>query len=420
MVRSLKACAFVGAVPAAALTVGNPGAGMVKEDIKPFKEWHKDGYSAVDCVLDDMLLHGDKHGDNKAAYALKDTAGVSIIRYTDVVSKMDRKDMTHEVCYEFCRTVEHMLFFGIQNGRDCYCAPYFKAAAGDSSACDAPCDGDPGTMCGGKSKSAIFSMHFCDQTKSDHEAAMKAGGKAKDALAEVTTKVSDASKKLQKVGADLQKSFGKVGDGAASGQMQDAKGFAGELEAAAKDGEEKGENIGKIKPAGDDLPAIEAATADLKAATSAADAETAKLAKLEKLAVGAEAKGTAKLYYPVMYFVDKKLEDVPTTCGGDAAAKPMLGNMDSCASTCEELGSLKCVGFQFYPEEGGMCVLLSKVKTATYYTGCGKSAFLQSAPADTKCVLKFTEFEGQSIKPDGSGKCKFCLKEAKKADRCFQ
>merc|ERR1719215_850575 len=110
--------------------------------ITPFKEYHMDGYSEVSCVLDSLLLHGDKHGDGKYNYKLGDVSNVSIVHYTDMIPKEDQKQMTHGVCYSFCRTVPMMNFFGIHNGRDCYCAPYYKQMAGDSSACDTVCDGD--------------------------------------------------------------------------------------------------------------------------------------------------------------------------------------------------------------------------------------------------------------------------------------
>ena len=33
--------------------------------------------------------------------------------------------MTPKACFNFCRTVPGMLFFGLIYGRDCYCTPYF-------------------------------------------------------------------------------------------------------------------------------------------------------------------------------------------------------------------------------------------------------------------------------------------------------
>merc|ERR1719316_1800921 len=99
------------------------------EAVTPFQEVMKDGFYEVDCVKDYMHEQGDK-------------AGVSIVHYSMVVKTEDQEPMTPDVCFKFCRTVPDMIFFGLSLGRDCYCAPYFKAMAGDSSDCDAVCEGD--------------------------------------------------------------------------------------------------------------------------------------------------------------------------------------------------------------------------------------------------------------------------------------
>merc|ERR1719359_488481 len=85
---------------------------------------------------------GDKHGDGKFEYAAQNVR-VSIVWYDRIVPKEDRSAMTPEVCFNFCRTVPDALFFGISEGRNCYCTPYFKREAGDSSQCDAVCEGEP-------------------------------------------------------------------------------------------------------------------------------------------------------------------------------------------------------------------------------------------------------------------------------------
>merc|ERR1719264_2287535 len=36
-----------------------------------------------------------------------------------------------------------------------------------------------------------------------------------------------------------------------------------------------------------------------------------------------------------------------------------------------------------------------------------------------RCMLKFSEFQGLNLKPNPSGKCKFCLKKLSRADRCY-
>ena len=97
---------------------------------------------------------------NKFDYKMGDISNVSIVDYENHVAKEDREPMTPSVCFEFCRTVPEMLFFGLNMGRDCYCTPYFKPVAGDSSNCDAVCEGDPTLMCGGDMKSSVFSIRI--------------------------------------------------------------------------------------------------------------------------------------------------------------------------------------------------------------------------------------------------------------------
>merc|ERR1719460_24870 len=128
-----------------------PGAGIA--EFKPFSTVLKDGFSNIDCVMDYMYNHGDKFGDNKHDYKLETVSNVSIVHYEAHVKKEDRQPMTQDRCFEFCRTVPNMGFFGLMNGRSCYCAPFYKKMAGDSSQCDATCPGDSTMVCGGKSKS---------------------------------------------------------------------------------------------------------------------------------------------------------------------------------------------------------------------------------------------------------------------------
>merc|ERR1719272_1121943 len=120
--------------------VQNPGAGI--DGFKPFERVEKDGFYSVDCVKDYMFSFGDKFGDNKHDYKLGGVSNVSIVHYAAHVPKEDRKSMTQKICFEFCRTVPDMLFFGLLNGRECYCEPYYKKMESDSSACDSVCEGE--------------------------------------------------------------------------------------------------------------------------------------------------------------------------------------------------------------------------------------------------------------------------------------
>jgi len=136
----------------------NPGAGIDK--FTPFKAVLKSGFMLTTCVKDYMYYHGDKYGNGKDSYELG-SSQVSIVHYDKWVAKEDRQEMTPKVCFNFCRSVPNMGFFGLLNGNRCYCTPYFQQMAGGSSMCDATCEGDATGTCGGKSKSSIYSMHNC-------------------------------------------------------------------------------------------------------------------------------------------------------------------------------------------------------------------------------------------------------------------
>merc|ERR1719181_502460 len=141
-----------------------------------------------------------------------------------------------------------------------------------------------------------------------------------------------------------------------------------------------------------------------------------------------EVEDAAAQYYPVMYFVDKEFEEVPQTCGGETLAEPIFGkSKDECAMACDALVG-KCVGFSFFEKDTSVCFLFGKFKSVQYYTGCeGGKDLLQTtkhskreAPFAAECVAKLSLFEGTTLKPDKSGKCDMCLKEATKAARCYE
>jgi hypothetical protein len=412
---------------AASLLQNVPGAGVAK--FEPFKTVLKDGYMLVDCRKDYMYYRGDKFGDNKHDYKLGPVSNVSIVHYEAFVAKEDRVEMTPTVCFEFCRTVPNMGFFGIVNGRGCYCTPYFTPMESDSSQCDAVCEGDKTQMCGGKSKSSLFAMHMCDSTSDDLSTST---GKASSMKASMDTKSKLAKKlsgALQGAGEALQKSFGQVGDSGMTGHAQSAKVFAGDLEAATKAVDKVSAELGDLAKSGSGLKDFtdpetvakaERAMEGIDETMADGEVVTDKLDKLLDLAEHKAVSGAVKQYYPMMYFVDKEYTDVPQTCSGDVVAKPVVGSADACAAACDS-NIHECVGFQ-YVEDGKFsgCVLLSSFKTGFYYTGCGKS-FLQgkAAPFTATCYAKLSKFEGTTLKPNPSGKCKQCFKELTKADRCY-
>jgi len=121
----------------------------------------KDGFWPVGCYTDKMVTSADKFGDEKDKY--KSNADVSIANYNDLVDDADKQPMTPTVCFEFCSTLPDMVFFGITEGRRCYCTPYFFSGPGDGSKCDAVCEGDTTLMCGNTAgRSSVFEMHLCN------------------------------------------------------------------------------------------------------------------------------------------------------------------------------------------------------------------------------------------------------------------
>merc|ERR1719443_1721713 len=94
-----------------------PGAGMNPDAIEPFQKVLKDGFMEVACVKDAMYEAGDKFGNNKYNYKMGPVSNSSIVHYNEHVVKEDREKMTPQVCFEFCRTVDDMGYFGISNGR---------------------------------------------------------------------------------------------------------------------------------------------------------------------------------------------------------------------------------------------------------------------------------------------------------------
>jgi len=414
---------------AAGLKVTVPGTGMEPSKITPFKESHVDGFSKIGCVKDDLHLHGDKHGDGKFSYKLGDVSGVSIIHYTEMIPKMDQKPMTPDTCFGFCRTVPDMLFFGITNGRDCYCGPYYKQIAGDSSDCDAPCDGDSSQMCGGKSKSDVYEMHACNDAAANLKAAVKKGLKAVDELVTLAEDLKSSADYMQSNAEQIQAAFGKVGDSAVSGLCQSAKQFAGKCTHAADDGKKHGTEIEAFGAQAGDVgndQESEKLTGELNDASGKAGSQTKELAALKKTISPPSDEQSSKLYYPIMYFADKAFKDSPTTCGGKAAADPSVTTFKGCATSCEDAVVAGCVGFNYVAgsDGKGLCFIFSQMTSATYYSGCSaskqKPAFLQKAEDGTNCMVKFSAFDGVALNPDPSGKSKMALKELKEANRCFK
>lgn len=414
--------------------VSNPGAGMNPDSIEPFEKVLKDGYMMTACVKDAMYVAGDKFGNNKYDYKMGPVSNSSIVHYDAHVPKEDREQMTHAVCFEFCRSVPDMGYFGISNGRDCYCTPYFKPMASDSSECDAVCPGDNALMCGGAKKNSVFSMHSCADTETKLATAQEGAAEARSSLKELAEGMKETVEAGEADANAWQEALGGAGDPTASGLMQGAKAWAGKCIKAADDALEA---AGSVKESLDEVDGVKdkdftdydnAKEAEdlIKALNKGAQklSETNEdLAEMdEELEPSAEdTDGAAKQYYSLMYFVDKKYEDVPSTCGGETLGEAKMGqSMDDCAAACDALPG-KCVGFSYFEKDSSVCFLFSKFESVQYWTGCDEEAFLQKKKSSgtATCRGKLQSFDGLSLKPKANGKCDICLKEATKADRCW-
>lgn len=282
-------------------------------------------------------------------------------------------------------------------------------------------------MCGSKTKSSIWEMHMCANTAQDLANAVNASKKITDPLQAASGIAANAGKRGQKGSASLQHIFGQAGDPTASDLLQQAKVRAGELTHMSDDANKllQGLTAAQEKAAGTQQVQSLAAVKEAEALVSSINADTAK-AKTTLQTLSAEVAyysqannaNATKEYYPLMYFVDTAFVNYSTTCGGDLATKPLFVNETQCATVCNALLT-SCAGFGFFkPKQtqgsSSVCFLFSKLKSATYYTGCKDEPQNQA-----KCSLKFASFVGTSLKPDPSGKSTWALKELTNAARCF-
>merc|ERR1719281_1674558 len=149
-----------------------PGAGM--DSSLGLVKVYKDGYFHLRCMMDKMEQAADYHDELQREHKYNVHTNVSIVRYTDRVDVEKQQSMTPSICFEFCRTVPDMLHFGLVNGRDCYCAPYYMQGPGDG-VCDAGCEGDSSVTCGNTNgMSDIYEMHSCNDVIEDAKAAFDA------------------------------------------------------------------------------------------------------------------------------------------------------------------------------------------------------------------------------------------------------
>merc|ERR1719443_1239966 len=118
------------------------------------------GYLSVGCFMDDKTV----------------SESVPHVSYNDQVPKEDRKPMTIEVCFDFCKDVSGSQFMSLGNGYECFCSTFFVQSTGGHGDCDQVCEGDHSTMCGGNQMLNVYSLHVCSGRMKKK---MKSQGKGK-------------------------------------------------------------------------------------------------------------------------------------------------------------------------------------------------------------------------------------------------
>merc|ERR1719482_2478933 len=199
-----------------------------------------------------MEQTADLHSDNKFDYANK--ANVSIIRYKDTLDREKQFPMTPKACFNFCRTVPGMLFFGLIYGRECYCTPFFTpTTAKGNGVCDLPCEGDAASTCGGNGMSDMYEMHFCDDTAEKLDEQIT---KAKNATMRTETlseHTGDAGDSMEGAANDMMTAAAEGGDMATNDLGQKAKGFTSEGVHAANAADKAAEKLDEAREAAEEL-----------------------------------------------------------------------------------------------------------------------------------------------------------------------
>lgn len=69
-----------------------------------------------------------------------------------------------KVCYDYCLATGKYLYYGLQNGEECWCgeagAEYDTLGALDMTTCDCPCAADASTTCGGYNAFQLFEYGY--------------------------------------------------------------------------------------------------------------------------------------------------------------------------------------------------------------------------------------------------------------------
>lgn len=413
---------------------------------EPYVTVLKDGFFEVGCFFDTMLSAGDLYGNDKDKYNMGH-ANVAIALYDELLLDADKGPMTPTVCFEFCRTLPDMVFFGIANGQTCYCTPYYQPKPGDESTCNQPCPGDNTLMCGNmKGKSSIYEMHLCNDVAEDLTVSLEAAKDAMDYYMETALLAQEIGDKMTATGKALQKVGGLSGAPGAGDNAQKAMVASKALTQAFMSESETYEKCYAAYKLGKDQEgldmtvsanaiAAEHATKDMKstvgAVISGAAATKAKLVLaypiLDQVVFHDEPDGGDAAAMKLKPYVDGdelKLADFrnaaygfdPTyapkhsSCTGVLIGSPMMGlGKSGCGLACEAtVYPDMCVGFSHYTLTGAddICFMFMDIQDVETFVG---PALIQTGgkadadPAAAYCGIKLS-FLNQGYKPRGDWK----------------
>lgn len=407
-----------------------PGAGI--GEIIPFKTVLKDGYLPFECMTDEMYYHGDKFDDHRHAYTME-SQNLSIIFYDAVVPKVDQEKMTPEICFDFCRTVPDMGFFGIHNGRKCYCTPFFKRMAGSGAACDAVCEGDSTQICGSKTKSSIFEMHMCSDTLGDLKKGVAKLGQIKEGLTNLTDMLSILATQGEKESIELKDMLSMLGDpayvmmqkanleaGKLKGLLQSAQKIEKQIDEASEAGTKLSSSFMQLSSSPDFSDFAKAKEADtvIKQMDSIGKSGKEMIEKVGKVLtlqqevqtekVAAMAANRTNTYYHAYYFANtepyttKNWGKDKSTCTGELTSDPIFGlSLDECAYACDQDQFEGCTGFYHMAKGAGVCFLLKKIEKITHYDMCSKPLEGECAPTPPKqsSLLEQSAKSGETSTP---------------------
>jgi hypothetical protein len=368
-----------------------------------------------------MLEFADKYGNEKDKYgSFAKSAKVSIVHYNEIVLEEKRQPMTPIVCFEFCRTLPDMVFFGINNGDLCYCMPYYKPGPGDNKQCDVPCAGDSTQMCGNGKKSSVFEMHLCAETGAKLGESMTAAKQALDFYFEEAVMSNVIASQMTRSGIALEKLGGDSGAMEASQNGKSAQIKSGKLSQAYQPTYDA---YKELLEAYKDALGLKGSSFGTAADVNMADYSMRVMKKTITPVLGGAAfmHDQVKLAYPLIdtqtfgddpdandpvamklaqgkdasydfrpasYAWDKAFVSPQSSCTGPAIGAPLVGlGIKDCARVCEATTHPEvCKAFAFYqivesePFEGkglsDLCFMFSDIKKLKTFA-CTETELLQ-------------------------------------------